>query len=158
MIGTVGSDEKAALAKAHGCTHTIVYARENFVERVKELTGGKGVPVVYDSVGKDTFPSSLDCLSPRGLFVSFGNSSGPVPSFDLMLLAQKGSLYATRPTLVTFATKREAMTAMADELFELVRTGKIVSEPRQTFALKDAAVAHRTLQSRATTGATVLLP
>ena len=108
MIGTVGSDEKAALAKAHGCTHTIVYARENFVERVKELTGGKGVPVVYDSVGKDTFPSSLDCLSPRGLFVSFGNSSGPVPSFDLMLLAQKGSLYATRPTLFTFATKREA--------------------------------------------------
>ncbi len=158
MIGTVGSDEKAALAKAHGCTHTIVYARENFVERVKELTGGKGVPVVYDSVGKDTFPSSLDCLSPRGLFVSFGNSSGPVASFDLMLLAQKGSLYATRPTLVTFAAKRDAMTAMADELFELVRAGKIVSEPRQTFALKDAAVAHRTLQSRATTGATVLLP
>jgi NADPH2:quinone reductase len=158
MIGTVGSDEKAALAKAHGCTHTIVYAREDFVERVKELTGGKGVPVVYDSVGKDTFPKSLDCLSPRGLFVSFGNSSGPVPSFDLMLLAQKGSLYATRPTLVTFATRREAMTAMADELFELVRTGKIVSEPRQTFALKDAAVAHRALQSRGTTGATVLMP
>jgi len=158
MIGTVGSDEKAALAKANGCTHTIVYTRENFVERVKELTGGRGVPVVYDSVGKDTFPASLDCLSPRGLFVSFGNSSGSVAHFDLMLLAQKGSLYATRPTLMTYAAKREAMTAMAEELFDLVRAGKIVSEPRQTFALKDAAVAHGALESRATTGATVLLP
>ena len=158
MIGTVGSEAKAALAKAHGCTHTILYARENFVERVKELTGGKGVPVVYDAVGKDTFPASLDCLSPRGMFVSFGNSSGPVPPFDIMLLSQKGSLYATRPTLVTHAAKREAMTAMAEEVFELVRGGKIVSEPRQTFALKDAADAHRALQSRATTGATVLLP
>jgi NADPH2:quinone reductase len=158
MIGTVGSDEKAALAKENGCTHTIVYTRENFVERVKELTGGKGVPVVYDSVGKDTFPASLDCLSPRGLFVSFGNSSGPVAHFDLGLLAQKGSLYVTRPTLATYAAKREAMTAMAEELFDLVRAGKIVSEPRQTFALKDAAVAHRALESRGTSGATVLLP
>ncbi len=158
MIGTVGSDEKAALAKENGCTHTIVYTRENFVERVKELTGGKGVPVVYDSVGKDTFPASLDCLSPRGLFVSFGNSSGPVAHFDLGLLAQKGSLYVTRPTLATYAAKREAMTAMAEELFGLVRAGKIVSEPRQTFALKDAAVAHRALESRGTSGATVLLP
>jgi NADPH2:quinone reductase len=158
MIGTVGSDEKAALAKENGCTHTIVYTRENFVERVKELTGGKGVPVVYDSVGKDTFPASLDCLSPRGLFVSFGNSSGPVAHFDLGLLAQKGSLYATRPTLATYAAKREAMTAMAEELFDMVRAGKIVSEPRQTFALKDAAVAHRALESRGTSGATVLLP
>jgi NADPH2:quinone reductase len=158
MIGTVGSDEKAALAKANGCTHTIVYTRENFVERVKELTDSKGVPVVYDSVGKDTFPASLDCLSPRGLFVSFGNSSGPVAQFDLTLLLQKGSLYATRPTLATYAAKREAMTAMADELFDLVRAGKIVSEPRQTFALADAAVAHRALESRGTTGATVLLP
>ena len=101
MIGTVGSDEKAALAKANGCTHTIVYTRENFVERVKELTGGKGVPVVYDGVGKDTFPASLDCLSPRGLWVSFGNASGAVPPFDIMLLSQKGSLYVTRPTLFT---------------------------------------------------------
>jgi len=158
MIGTVGSDEKAELAKANGCTHTIVYTRENFVERVKELTGGKGVPVVYDSVGKDTFPASLDCLSPRGLFVSFGNSSGPVAHFDLGLLAQKGSLYVTRPTLATYAAKREAMTAMAEELFDMVRAGKIVSEPRQTFALKDAAVAHRALESRGTSGATVLLP
>jgi len=158
MIGTVGSDEKAALAKANGCTHTIVYTRENFVDRVKELTGGKGVPVVYDSVGKDTFPASLDCLSPRGLFVSFGNSSGSIAAFDILLLSQKGSLYATRPTLATYAAKRDAMTAMADEMFELVRAGKLVSEPRQTLPLKDAAAAHRALQSRATTGATVLLP
>src|SRR5512143_1144179 len=112
MIGTVGSDEKAALAKANGCTHTIVYTRENFVERVKALTGGKGVPVVYDGVGKDTFPASLDCLQPRGMFVSYGNSSGAITNFDIMLLAQKGSLYATRPTLFTHVAKREAMTAM----------------------------------------------
>jgi NADPH2:quinone reductase len=158
MIGTVGSDEKAAIAKANGCTHTIVYTRENFVERVKELTGGKGVPVVYDAVGKDTFPASLDCLAPRGLFVSFGNASGPVPPFDILMLSQKGSLYATRPTLVTHATNRDAMAAMANELFGLVASGKIVSEPRQTFPLKDAAVAHRALESRQTTGATVLLP
>ena len=113
MIGTVGSDEKAALAKANGCAHTIVYTRENFVERVKELTGGKGVPVVYDGVGKDTFPASLDCLSPRGMFVSFGNASGPVPPFDILLLSAKGSLYVTRPTLFTYAAKREDIAAMA---------------------------------------------
>ena len=158
MIGTVGSDEKAALAKQHGCTHTIVYSRENFVERVKALTGGKGVPVVYDSVGKSTFPASLDCVQPRGMFVSFGNSSGSIAAFDITLLAQKGSLYATRPTLATYAAKREDLVAMANELFELVAAGKIVSEPRQTFPLKDAAVAHRTLESRATSGASVLLP
>ena len=158
MIGTVGSDDKAALAKANGCAQTIVYTRENFVERVKALSGGKGVPVVYDGVGKDTFPGSLDCLSPRGLFVSYGNASGPVPPFDIMLLTAKGSLYATRPTLVTYAAKREDIAAMANELFELVQAGKIVSEPRQTFALKDAAAAHRALESRATTGATVLIP
>jgi NADPH2:quinone reductase len=158
MIGTVGSDEKAALAKQHGCTHTIVYSRENFVERVKALTGGKGVPVVYDSVGKSTFPASLDCVQPRGMFVSFGNSSGSIAAFDITLLAQKGSLYATRPTLATYAAKREDLVTMANELFELVAAGKIVSEPRQTFPLKDAAVAHRTLESRATSGASVLLP
>jgi NADPH2:quinone reductase len=158
MIGTVGSDEKAAIAKQHGCTHTIVYSRENFVERVKALTGGKGVPVVYDSVGKSTFPASLDCVQPRGMFVSFGNSSGSIAAFDITLLAQKGSLYATRPTLATYAAKREDLMAMANELFELVAAGKIVSEPRQTFPLKDAAVAHRTLESRATSGASVLLP
>jgi NADPH2:quinone reductase len=158
MIGTVGSDEKAALAKSSGCTHTIVYTRENFVERAKAITGGKGVPVVYDAVGKDTFPASLDCLQPRGLFVSFGNSSGPVPPFNIMLLTQKGSLFVTRPTLVTFTSTRASIAAMADELFGLVLAGKIKSEPRQTFALKDAAAAHRALESRQTTGATVLLP
>jgi NADPH2:quinone reductase len=158
MIGTVGSDAKAALARESGCTHTIVYTRENFVERVKALTGGKGVPVVYDAVGKDTFPASLDCLSPRGLFVSFGNSSGAVPPFDILMLSQKGSLYATRPTLFTYANTRAATQAMADEMFALVLSGKIKSEARQTFALKDAALAHRALESRATTGATVLLP
>jgi NADPH2:quinone reductase len=158
MIGTVGSDDKAALAKANGCTHTIVYTRENFVERVKALTGGKGVPVVYDGVGKDTFPGSLDCISPRGLWVSFGNASGAIPPFDILLLSQKGSLYATRPTLFTHTAKREDLTAMADDLFSLVLAGKIVSTPRQTFPLKDAADAHRALESRGTTGATVLLP
>lgn len=158
MIGTVGSDAKAELASANGCAHTIVYTREDFVARTKVLTGGKGVPVVYDAIGKDTFPQSLDCLSPRGMFVSFGNSSGPVPPFNFMLLAQKGSLYATRPTLFTYAATRASLTAMADEMFALVLAGKIKSEARQTFALKDAAEAHRTLESRATTGATVLVP
>ena len=133
MIGTVGSDEKAALAKANGCAHTIVYTRENFVARTKELTGGKGVPVVYDAIGKDTFPQSLDCLPPRGMFVSYGNASGPVPPFDIMLLSQKGSLYATRPTLFTYAATRARLLAMADELFALVLAGKIKSEARQTF-------------------------
>jgi NADPH2:quinone reductase len=158
MIGTVGSDEKAELAKANGCTNTIVYTRENFVERVKALTGGKGVPTVYDGIGKDTYPASLDCLSPRGMWVSFGNASGPVPPFDILQLSQKGSLYATRPTLVTFTAARADLSKMAEELFGLVLSGKIVGEPRQTFALKDAASAHRALQSRATTGATILLP
>ena len=158
MIGTVGSDEKAALAKANGCTHTIVYTRENFVERVKQLTGGKGVPVVYDGVGKDTFPASLDCLSPRGMFVSFGNASGPIAAFDILLLSQKGSLYATRPTLATYTASRPAMLKMSEEMFSLVLDGKLANEPRQTYALKDAAQAHRDLESRKTTGATILLP
>ena len=158
MIGTVGSDAKAELARANGCTHTIVYTREDFVARTKELNGGKGVPVVYDSVGKDTFPQSLDCLAPRGLFVSFGNSSGPISAFNLGLLAQKGSLYATRPTLFTYAASRESLAAMANDLFTLVLAGKIRSDARQKFALKDAAAAHRALESRGTTGATVLLP
>jgi len=158
MIGTAGSDEKAALAREHGCAHTIVYTRENFVDRVKEITGGKGVPVVYDAIGRDTFPASLDCLQPRGLFVSFGNSSGPITAFDIGLLAQKGSLYTTRPTLFTYAAKRADLIAMADEMFQLVREGKIKNEPRQEFPLADAASAHRALQSRGTTGATILLP
>jgi NADPH2:quinone reductase len=158
MIGTVGSDDKAELAKAHGCTHTIVYTREDFVARTKELTGGLGVPVVYDSIGKDTFPRSLDVLRPRGLFVSFGSASGPIAAFDIGLLAQKGSLFATRPTLFSYAATRASLAAMADELFGLVLAGKIKSEARQKFALKDAAAAHRALESRATTGATVLVP
>ena len=158
MIGTVGSDEKAALAKTNGCTHTIVYTRENFVERVKQLTGGKGVPVVYDGVGKDTFPASLDCLSPRGMFVSFGNASGPIAPFDILLLSQKGSLYTTRPTLATYTASRPAMLKMSEEMFSLVLGGKLANEARQTYALKDAAQAHRDLESRKTTGATILLP
>ncbi len=158
MIGTVGSDEKAALARANGCAHTIVYTRENFVERVKQITGGKGVPVVYDGVGKDTFPASLDCLSPRGMFVSFGNASGPIAAFDILLLSQKGSLYATRPTLATYTASRAAMLAMSEEMFSLVLAGKLTSEARQTYALKDAAQAHRDLESRKTSGATILLP
>jgi NADPH2:quinone reductase len=158
VIGTVGSDEKAKLAREHGCAHTIVYTRENFVERVKEITGGKGVPVVYDGVGKETFPASLDCLSPRGTFVSFGNASGSVPPFNLMLLAQKGSLYATRPTLVNFATDRASLGAMASELFGMVQSGRIKVGIRQTFPLAQAADAHRALQGRQTTGSTLLLP
>jgi NADPH2:quinone reductase len=158
VIGTVGSDAKAELAKANGCTHTIVYTRENFVDRVKELTGGKGVPVVYDAVGKDTFPGSLDCLSPRGLFVSFGNASGAIPPFDILLLSQKGSLYVTRPTLFTYTAKRADLLKMADEMFALVQSGKLKNEARQTYALKDAAQAHRDLESRKTTGSTILIP
>jgi NADPH2:quinone reductase len=158
MIGTVGSDAKADIAKAHGCSHTIVYTRENFVERVKQITGGKGVPVVYDAVGKDTFPASLDCLSPRGMLVSFGNSSGPIAAFDILLLAQKGSLYVTRPTLVTYTASRLALLAMAVEMFQLVEAGKIVNEARQTYPLKDAAQAHRDLEARKTTGSTLLIP
>jgi NADPH2:quinone reductase len=158
VIGTVGSDDKAKLAKEHGCHHTIVYTRENFVERVKEITGGKKVPVVYDSVGKDTFMGSLDCLQPLGLLAVFGNGSGPVPPVDLGLLAAKGSLYLTRPTLNTYAAKREDLEAMAAELFDVVKSGKVKIGINQTYALKDAAQAHRDLESRKTTGSTVLLP
>ncbi len=158
IIGTVGSDAKAALARERGCTHTIVYTRENFVERVREITGGKGVPVVYDAVGKDTFPASLDCLSPRGMFVSFGNSSGSIAAFNLGILSQKGSLYATRPTLFTYAATRASLVTMANELFTMVTSGKLRADIGQTWALKDATSAHRALQARQTTGATLLLP
>jgi NADPH:quinone reductase len=158
VIGTVGSDEKAALAKAHGCDHPIVYTRENFTERVKAITNGKGVPVVYDSVGKDTFNGSLDCLAPLGLMVSFGNASGPVAPFDPALLAGKGSLFFTRPTLMTYTAKREDLEKMAADLFGVVSSGKVKIEVHQTYALKDAAQAHRDLESRKTTGSTVLLP
>jgi NADPH2:quinone reductase len=158
VIGTVGSDAKAALAKAHGCEHTIVYTRENFVERVKEITGGKGVPVVYDSVGKLTFMGSLDCLQPMGMMVSFGNASGPVDSFAPGILQQKGSLYLTRPTLNTYAAKREDLVAIANDLFDVVKSGKVKIEIAQRYALKDAAQAHRDLEARKTTGSTVLTP
>lgn len=158
MIGTVGSDEKAALAKAHGCTHTINYNKENFVERVKELTGGKGVPVVYDSIGKDTFIGSLDCLAPLGMMVSFGSASGPVPPFGLNELASRGSLFVTRPTLFTYTAKREDLDAMAADLFHMVQSGKIRIDINQRYALKDVGQAHRDLEARKTTGSTILIP
>ena len=157
-IGTVSSDEKAAIAKTHGCTHTIVYSRENVVERVKALTGGKGVPVVYDGVGKDTWQASLDCLSPRGLWVLFGAASGPVPPLDLQMLAAKGSLFVTRPTLFSYAATRESLLAMSKEMFDLMLAGKVKAEIHQTFPLAKAADAHRALQGRQTTGATLLIP
>lgn len=157
MIGTVSTDEKAELARANGCAHTIVTTRENTVERVKELTGGKGVPVVYDSVGKDTLMTSLDCLQPRGHFVSNGTSSGAVV-VDSQLLAQKGSLWMTRPAMIHYIQPRAHMLDMARELFDHVLAGRIVSEPRQEFALADAAQAHRALESRQTVGSTVLVP
>jgi NADPH2:quinone reductase len=158
VIGTAGSAEKCALAKAHGAEHCIDYRKENFVERVKALTGGKGVPVVYDSVGKDTFAGSLDCLQPRGLMVSFGNASGAVTGFDLGTLAAKGSLYITRPTLATYAAKRDDLLAGAKDLFEAVSSGKVKIEINHRYALKDAAQAHRDLEARKTTGSTVLVP
>ncbi len=157
MIGTVSTDEKAEIARAHGCTHTIVTPREDIAERVRELTDGKGVPVVYDSVGKDTLMASLDSLQPRGTLVSNGTSSGPVV-IDTTLLAAKGSIWLTRPAMIHYATPRAHMLAMARELFEHVLAGRITGEPKQTFALADAAEAHRALESRRTTGATVLVP
>ncbi len=158
VIGTVGTREKAELAAAHGCDHPIVTSETDFVARVKEITGGAGVPVVYDSVGKDTFDGSLDCLSPRGLLALFGQSSGPVPPFDLGQLAAMGSLYITRPTLLTYAASRDDLLATANALFEVVRSGAVRIEVNQTYALADAAQAHRDLEARKTTGSTVLLP
>jgi NADPH:quinone reductase len=155
VIGTVSSDAKAELAKANGCHHPIVYTREDFVARVKDITGGKLLPVVYDSVGKDTFMKSLDCLRPLGLMVSFGQASGKVEPFDAGILAAKGSLYLTRPTLNTYAAKREDLVAMAKELFEVVASGAVKITVNQTYALKDAAQAHRDLEGRKTTGSTV---
>jgi NADPH2:quinone reductase len=157
-IGTVSSDEKAAIAKSHGCTHTIVYTRENVVERVKALTGGKGVSVVYDGVGKDTWQASLDCLSPRGLWVLFGAASGPVPPLDQQSLAAKGSLFVTRPTLFSYAATRDSLLAMSKEMFDMMLAGKVKAEIHQTFPLAKAADAHRALQGRQTTGATLLIP
>jgi NADPH2:quinone reductase len=158
VIGTVGSDEKAALARAHGCDHVIVYSRENFVERVREITGGKGVPVVYDSVGKDTWPASLDCLQPLGMMVSFGNASGALPPINVSDLASRGSLFFTRPTLFTYTASREDLLAGAADLFDAVRTGKVKIEVRQRYPLAQAAQAHIDLEARRTTGSTVLVP
>jgi len=157
MIGTVSTDEKAEIARANGCTHTIVTSREDIAQRVRELTDGKGVPVVYDSVGKDTLMASLDSLQPRGTLVSNGTTSGPVV-IDTTLLAVKGSIWVTRPAMIHYATPRSHMLAMADELFGHVLAGRIRGEPKQQFALADAADAHRALEARQTTGATVLVP
>ena len=158
VIGTVSSDEKAALAKAHGCDHTIIYTRENFVERVREITGSKGVRVVYDSIGKDTFMGSLECLRPLGMMVLFGAASGPVPPFDLGLLAKMGSLFITRPTLFTYIAQRSDLLAIAGDLFDVVTSGKVKIEVNQTYALQDAAQAQTDLVARKTTGSTILLP
>jgi NADPH2:quinone reductase len=157
VIGTVGSDEKAKIAKAHGCDHTIVYTRENFPDRVREITDGRGVPVVFDSVGKDTFYGSLDCLQPRGLLAVFGNGSGPVKDVDINVLA-KGSFYVTRPTLMTYTAQRKDLEASAKELFDVVKSGKVKIEINQEYALADAAQAHRDLEARKTTGSTVFMP
>lgn len=157
MIGVVSTDEKAAVARANGCAHTIVASRENIAQRVREITGGKGVPVVYDSVGKDTLEASLDSLMPRGALVSNGTSSGPVV-IDTRVLAMKGSLWLTRPAMIHYATPRSHMLDMAREMFDLVAAGKIASEPGQVFPLAEAAEAHRAMESRKTIGATVLTP
>ncbi|HOT83181.1 MAG TPA: quinone oxidoreductase [Candidatus Defluviicoccus seviourii] len=158
VIGTVGSDAKAELARAHGCDHPIVYTRENFVDRVKALTGGAGVAVVYDSVGKDTFMGSLDCLAPMGMMVSFGNASGAVPAFEPGILSAKGSLFLTRPTLMTYTAKRADLVASARALFEVVLKGAVTIEINQRYPLRDAAQAHRDLEARKTTGSTLLMP
>lgn len=158
VIGTAGSQEKIDLALSLGYDHVINYREDNFVEKVKEITGGKGLPVVYDSVGKDTFPASLQVLQPRGLFVSYGNASGPVPPFELALLNQYGSLYATRPTLGSYIATREELERAAQALFDVVASGAVKINVNQTYALRDAAQAQRDLEARKTTGTTILIP
>lgn len=158
VIGTAGSKEKVELALAHGYDHVIDYSKEDFVARVSELTGGKKCDVVYDSVGKDTFPKSLDCLKLRGMFVSFGNSSGPVDAFNLGLLAQKGSLFATRPTLFQYIATRPELDACANSLFDVVRSNKVRINVNQTYPLAEAGRAHTDLETRKTSGATLLIP
>ena len=158
VIGTVGSKDKAEIAKAHGCHHTILYRDEDFVARVKEITGGKLCDVVYDGIGKTTFPASLDCIRPLGMFVSFGASSGQIEAFNIGILQQKGSLFATRPTLNTYVAKREDLVATANDLFKVVTSGKVKIPINQKYSLKDAAKAHRDLESRETTGSSVLIP
>jgi NADPH2:quinone reductase len=157
-IGTVGSEEKAKLAKAHGADHVVNYSTENFVERVAAITGGKKVPVVYDSVGKSTWDGSLDCLRPHGLIVTFGNASGPVPPVNLGILSTKGSLYVTRPTLATHIATRADLVERSNALFEVVKSGKVKIETTGKYKLADAAQAHRDLEGRKTTGSVVLIP
>jgi len=158
VIGTVGSAAKGELARAHGCDHVIDYSSENFSQRVREITGGEGVAVVYDGVGKDTFIGSLDSLRPMGMMVAYGNASGPVPPLDLLLLSQKGSLFVTRPTLMNYTAKRADLEALGAELFAMVGSGRVRIEVNQRYALKDAELAHRDLEARRTTGSTILLP
>jgi NADPH2:quinone reductase len=158
VIGTVGSQDKAALAKANGCHHAILYREEDFPTKVKEITGGKLCEVVYDGVGKATFPASLDCIKPLGMFASFGNASGSIEAFNINLLQQKGSLFCTRPTLNTYAAKREDLLAIANNLFNMVSSGKVKIPVNQKYPLKDARKAHEDLQGRATTGSSILLP
>ena len=158
MIGAVGSDEKADIARAHGCAHVINYNKEDFVQRVREITNGKGVPVVYDSIGKDTFTASLDCLAPLGMMVSFGNASGPVPAFSLNELGSRGSLFITRPSLMTYTAKRNDLEQMAAHLFAMVESGKIKIDIHQRYPLSEVAQAHRDLEARKTTGSTILIP
>jgi NADPH2:quinone reductase len=157
VIGVVSSDEKAELARAHGAAHTVV-GYDTLVAEVKRITGGAMVPVVYDSVGKETFTASLDCLAPLGLMVSYGNASGPVPPVDISILSAKGSLFLTRPTLVTYTAKRSDLLATANDLFDVVKSGAVKIAVNQTFPLKDAGEAHKRLEARQTTGSTVLLP
>ena len=158
VIGTVGSKDKAALAKANGCHHTILYREEDFVARVKDITGGKLCDVVYDGIGNATFPGSLDCIRPLGMFVSFGSSSGQIDAFNINILQTKGSLFATRPTLNTYAAKREDLLAIANDLFDVVGKGAVKIPINQKYALRDAAKAHRDLEGRATTGSSILIP
>ncbi len=158
VIGTVGSKDKAALAKANGCHHTILYRDEDFAARTKEITGGKLCEVVYDGIGKTTFPASLDCLKPLGMFVSYGSASGPVEAFNINLLQTKGSLFATRPTLNTYAAKRQDLLAIANGLFDVVGKGAVKIPINQKYALKDAVKAHKDLEGRATTGSSILVP
>jgi NADPH2:quinone reductase len=158
VIGTVSTEAKAELARQHGCDHIIFYTREDVAARVRELTGGEGVPVVYDGVGKDTFAGSLDSLRVRGMLVTFGNASGPAPQFDPQLLAKKGSLFFTRPTLAHYTARRDELLELGRELFAVVASGQVRIEIGQTYALADAATAHRDLEARRTTGSTILLP
>jgi len=155
VLGTVGSPEKAELARTHGCQHPIVYTREDFAARVREITNGRGVDVVYDSVGQATFMKSLDCLRPMGMLVSFGQSSGPMPPFDMAVLAQKGSLFLTRPTLMTYTAKRDDLLAHARDLFEVIQSGAVKVEVRRTYPLAEASRAHRDLEGRKTIGSSV---